>query len=116
MNEIIGVCGLSCSECPAYQATQKDDDEERKRVAEMWTKEYGADVKPEDINCDGCTVFDGRHFQHCSVCEIWKCGIDRGAENCAHCADYACEKLGKFFEMVPQAKTKLDEIRSSLSG
>ena len=58
MDKIIGVCGLTCTECPAYQATLKDDDKERKRVAEMWSKEYGAEIKPEDINCDGCTVLE----------------------------------------------------------
>lgn len=115
MDEIIGMCGLVCTECPAYQATQKDDDEERKRVAEMWTKEYGAEIKPEDINCVGCTVSGGKHFSYCGKCEIRTCGMEKKAENCAHCAEYACEKLGKFFEMVPQAKAKLDEVKSSLS-
>lgn len=114
MDEIIGICGLVCSECPAYKATQKDDDEERRRVAEMWTKEFGADIKQEDVNCDGCTVMDGRHFGYCSKCEIRKCGIERSVENCAHCAEYACEKIGKFGEVAPQAKTKLEEIRGSL--
>ena len=38
MEKIIAYCGLICSECPAYIATQKDSDEERKKVAEKWSK------------------------------------------------------------------------------
>jgi hypothetical protein len=114
MDKIIGVCGLTCTDCPAYQATQKDDDEERKKVAEMWSKEYGAEIKPADINCDGCTVLDGRHFDYCGKCEIRKCGVGREVSNCGHCEDYACEKLTKFFEMVPPAKATLDEIKGGL--
>jgi hypothetical protein len=114
MDKMIAICGLTCSDCPAFLATQKDDDEERKRVAEMWSKEYGADMKPEDINCDGCILTEGRHIAHCSTCEIRKCGLERGVENCGHCDDYACEKLGKFFEMAPAAKDTLDGVRKSL--
>ena len=116
MDKIVGVCGLTCTECPAYQATQKDDDEERKRVAEMWSKQYGAEIKPEDINCDGCTVLDGKHFGYCSQCEIRACGLGRKIENCAHCPEYACEKLGKFFGMAPQAKETLDGIKAGLDA
>ncbi|HEC96016.1 MAG TPA: DUF3795 domain-containing protein, partial [Euryarchaeota archaeon] len=54
MEKIIGFCGLICSECPAYLATQKDDDNERRKVAETWSKEFNANMKPEDINYDGC--------------------------------------------------------------
>lgn len=111
MDKMIAFCGLTCTDCPAFIATQKDDDAERKRVAEQWSKEYGVEIKPEDVNCDGCIVTDGRHIGHCSVCEIRKCGLERSLENCAHCDDYACEKLEKFFEMVPAAKDTLDGVR-----
>lgn len=116
MESIIAVCGLTCSECPAYKATQSDDDQERKRVAETWSKQYGTDLKPEDINCDGCTALDGKHFGYCSQCEIRACGLGRNVANCAHCSDYACEKLGKFFDMVPQAKETLDAIKAGLGN
>ncbi len=113
MEKMIGICGIVCTECPAYLATQNDDDAERKRVAEMWSKEYNANLKPEDINCDGC-ISDGKHFGHCSVCEMRKCGLEKKVKNCAHCDLYACEKLTKFFEWVPDAKTRLDKINQNL--
>jgi hypothetical protein len=31
----------------------------------------------------------------------------RRVANCAHCDDYACQKLEGFFDIVPEAKTTL---------
>ena len=112
MAEMVAFWGLDCAACPAYQATQKNDDSERKKVAETWSKEFGADVKPEDIDCDGCISETGPYFKHCNVCEIRKCGLERSVVNCAHCSDYACDKLTKFLEMVPDAKSRLDGIKA----
>lgn len=109
MEKIIAFCGLICSECPAYLATQKNDDAERRKVAEMWSKEFNADMSFEDINCDGC-ISNERVFHHCNVCEIRLCGKEKGIPNCGYCDDYACEKLSKFFEMVPDAQKVLDKI------
>ena len=38
----------------------------------------------------------------------------RDVINCAHCAEYACEKLTAFFGQVPEAQAVLDEIRRAL--
>lgn len=113
MEKMIAFCGIVCTECPAFLATQKDDDGERRKVAEMWSKQYNVDIRPEEINCDGC-LSDGRLVGHCMVCEIRKCGLKRNVENCAYCDDYACEKLNRFFAMASQAKIVLEEIRKSL--
>jgi hypothetical protein len=114
MDKMIAYCGLVCTDCPAFIATQKDDDEERKKVAEKWNKEFNAGVKPEDINCDGCLAKSDRLIGFCQQCEIRKCGQETGVVNCAYCDDYGCEKLTKFFNMAPIAKTNLDEIRKNL--
>lgn len=113
MEKMIAFCGITCSECPAYLATQKDDDNERQKVAEMWSKEFDADLKPEDINCNGCLLEKEPLFSHCKVCTIRKCGLDKKVKNCAYCENYACEELTKFFAMVPDAKATLDEIRKN---
>jgi hypothetical protein len=115
MDEMIAHCGLTCTECPAYVATQNDDDDARRKIAEDWSKEFKSEIKPEDINCDGCLAVDGRHIGYCSMCEIRKCATGRGVENCAHCDDYACDKLAAFFEQVPAARTKLDGVRKDLA-
>ena len=114
MDKMIAFCGLTCTECPAFIATQKDDDKERKKVAKVWSKEFNSDIKPEDVNCDGCLEESGRLFNYCKVCEIRKCGQKKEVKNCAYCDDYACEKLTKFFDIAPDAKTALTEIRKNL--
>lgn len=110
MEKIIGFCGITCSECPTYLATQKDDDSLRKKTADEWSKMFNAKLSPEDINCDGC-ITDERVFEHCNVCEIRLCGKGKGIRNCGYCEDYVCEKLNKFFGMVPEAKEVLDKVR-----
>jgi len=114
MAKIIAYCGIDCAECPAYLAHQNDDNELRAKTASQWTKAYEHPFKPEDINCVNCLEVEGPHIGHCSDCEIRACAQERKVANCAHCPDYACEKLEKFFEMVPAAKANLDEIRANL--
>lgn len=114
MSKMIAFCGLICTECPAFLATQKDDDKERKKVAKMWSKQFKAEIKPEDINCDGCLSENGQLWSHCKVCEIRKCGEENDVKNCAYCDGYPCQKLSHFLDEVPDAKATLEEIRKTL--
>lgn len=114
MENMIAFCGLACHECGAFLATKQNDDTKRAEVAQLWSKLYNADIKPEDVYCDGCLSSGGYLFNHCKVCEIRACGLDRGVESCAHCQDYACEKLEQFFKLVPEAQKQLDGIRGGL--
>lgn len=113
MARIVAYCGIICSDCPAFEATQMDDDAERRRVAELWTEQYSKEYKVEDINCDGCLTEGQRVFSYCNICEIRKCARERNVENCAYCEEYACEKLSKLFNEYTPAKEVLDEIRAS---
>jgi hypothetical protein len=114
MDEMIAFCGLLCSECGAFLATSSDDDEKRAEVAKLWSKEYKTELKPEDINCGGCLSEGENLFNYSKVCEIRQCGKEKGVLNCARCDEYSCEKLEKFFQMVPEAKERLDEIKIKL--
>ena len=114
MNTMISFCGLSCDTCPAFIATLTNDDNKRAEIAEQWSKEYNTEIKPEDINCDGCTCISGRHINHCNVCEIRKCALEKKVTNCGYCADYACDKLDFIFNAAPDAKKRLDEIHTNL--
>ena len=114
MEKMIGYCGIICSDCPVFTATRKNDDAERKRVAEIFTKQYGKEYKPEDINCDGCISDSPRIFSYCNVCEIRKCGREKNVKNCAHCLEYPCEKLSQLFSKYSKAKETLDEIKRGL--
>jgi len=108
---MIVCCGLDCSQCGAYQATQADDDEKRAAVATDWSERYGVDVQPEQINCDGC-LSDGQKFYYCSdMCEIRACCVQKELAHCAACDMYACEKLEGFFQLAPVARKALDRLR-----
>ena len=114
MEEIIAYCGLACYECGAYLATIGDDDEKRKEVAEQWSKEYNASFEPADIDCLGCLLPNERLFSYCAQCPIRSCAIEMGVQNCAYCSSYGCEKLAGILDAVPEAKKRLDQIRSTL--
>jgi len=111
MDRMIAYCGLVCTECPAYVATQADDREALERVAAQWREEYNAPgITVASVLCDGC-LDGGRKCSHCAECDIRACGVERGVANCAHCEEYVCEKLEGFFGFAPGARETLDEIR-----
>lgn len=113
---MLAMCGLRCNECPANRAMLTDDDELRKNTALQWSQMYGADIKPESVNCVGCTGKDeGPRFSHCDNCEIRACGLKRGVDNCAQCSEYPCLKLTELFTYAPEAKVNLDTERTRAS-
>lgn len=111
MPEMIASCGLICTGCPAFIATRENDDGLRRKTAEEWSKMFHADIKPADINCDGCLSNSKRLFAHCFECEIRKCCRERKVANCAECPEFACKKISDFMAMVPEARAKLEELR-----
>jgi len=113
MEKMVAFCGIVCTECPAFLATQKDDDEERRKVAQLWSKQFNTEIKPEAINCDGCLAESGRLVEYCRICEIRKCGLEKEVKNCAFCDEYACDKLENFLVNAPDAKATLEEIRNT---
>ena len=64
MKEMISFCGLDCHECGAFLATKEDDDQKRAKVAQEWSRLFKAEIKPEDINCEGCLSDGGRLFNY----------------------------------------------------
>jgi len=109
--EMIGFCGITCTKCEAYLATQTNDEERAKKTAAMWSKQFQINVKLEDVWCDGCLV-EGKKCAHCGECEFRACGQTKGVANCAHCDEYPCEPLAGFFKMVPDAQKTLDSVRA----
>jgi len=112
-------CGLRCDSCPVYLATRETDQEEqirmRSKIAAFAGEYSDAKLEPEDItDCDGCRAPSGRLFSGCRKCDIRKCAQTKGCLTCAHCPDYPCATLQKFFATDPTAKSSLEEIRGSL--
>lgn len=113
--EMIAFCGINCADCPAYVATVNNDDNLREKTAKEWSKMFNADIKASDINCHGCHGNGEKLFSHCHVCEIRKCGIEKGIEStCAECKDYACKKLEDLQQYLPNEKKQLDELNKKL--
>lgn len=113
MSEIIAYCGLDCSKCKAFKATQAKDAEEKRKIAERWTEGMKIRFKAEDIDCRGCKsdVISGWCLK---ICKIRPCAEKRKAETCAHCEDYPCEKLKEFLSNEPEATKNLRKIRTAL--
>jgi len=113
---MIAVCGLDCSKCGAFLATKQNNDQKRVEVAQEWSKRFKIDINPEDINCNGCQSDGERVFNYCKVCEIRKCGKEKGLKNCGYCDDYPCHKVDFILTNNLDTKKRLDEINSSLKG
>ena len=116
MYEMISFCGLDCSACPAYRATQAGDMEALARVAEEWSKQFGMEIIPESIVCDSCKTGEGaRRSGYCSICQVRGCAVERGVVTCAHCEDYVCDNLRGCPAFRAEGKVTLDRIREETS-
>lgn len=116
MDILIAFCGLVCTDCEGYKATQAGDQAWLERLAEKARLEYGAaNATAQSVMCDGCLSTSERKCGYCAECQIRACGQARGLANCGHCADYAsCDKIAGFFQMVPAARATLDGVRAAL--
>jgi len=112
---IVGVCGIICSDCRAFIATQRDDAALRKEVAESWSTETEK-VKPEDINCEGCFATGERLLKFSETCGVRRCGHGRNVENCAYCDEFPCVKLTDLWKSMGtiEERATLEEIRKGL--
>lgn len=115
MDRIVAYCGIVCSACKGYVATQANDAAALEALAAEARDKHGvADATAESVRCDGCLGEDGRKISFWAQCKIRACGVGHGVANCAHCDDYAtCKDLVGFFSYVPEAKATLDAIRAA---
>ena len=112
MSEMIACCGLNCAACEAYLATAANDQVELEKIAEKWRAEYNApDITVAQVSCLGCSNSTGPWCGHCGDCDIRACAQGRGYATCAECAEYPCELLSGFLELVPPARANLEKLR-----
>lgn len=115
MSEMIAYCGLDCSKCDAFIATQAGNIAQKEKIAERWSRELNMEFTSEDITCDGCK--SERLSRWCqNVCKVRPCAVGNGVSTCANCNAYACENLNEILSDEPEAKAVLDEIRKLYSG
>jgi len=108
---MIAYCGLDCSKCIGYLATLSGDGDELKKVAEIWSKQFKADVKPEHVICDGCRAGKRKSY-HCSnLCNTNKCCTEKGYDYCIECSDFACKDMEFILNNAPEAKENLEKVK-----
>ena len=107
-SEFIAYCGLDCESCEARLVTINNDDERRKKVAELWSKLNGVEITPEMINCTGCRL-PGVKTPYCEkLCSIRKCASNRKYETCGDCIGKdSCDELAVITGNNPEAKKNL---------
>ncbi len=111
--KVIAYCGINCGACPAYIATQNNDNALRIKTAKEWSDRFKREVKPESLNCDGCPSNSTRLVAYCAMCEIRKCAREKKMATCASCPDYPCAKLDKFLAQAPDARKTLEALRKA---
>jgi len=114
MEKMIAYCGLVCTECPAYIATEANDRKRLEELAVEWSKEFKTELTADGCMCDGCLTTTGHKIGYCAQCKVRACAIDKHLSNCAHCGDYACDTLTEFFGVATEAKKTLEQIRQTL--
>lgn len=110
MNKFLSACGLDCPTCECYEAHQDNDLERKQDIALRWSKNYDADLKAEDIACDGC-MSEGAHFSWCGKCPIRACVVQKGYLSCAECDSFPCPTNEFLYNAVPAAKETILKAR-----
>jgi hypothetical protein len=99
---LVSHCCLKCNECPAYIATQNNDQQLREETAKKWQ------MKPEQINCHGCKT-PSALFN----CSAKQCADKKGILTCAHCAEFPTCTIETWTKW-PELKKRVEDMRKAL--
>lgn len=111
MKDLIGCCGLDCEKCEARIATINNDDDERVRIAKLWSSLNKVEITPEMINCLGCRL-DGVKTPFCnSLCPIRNCSMSKKFNTCGSCDKIDnCETLNMVVSNNKEALKNLKDL------
>ncbi len=122
MGKVLGCCGIVCSNCDIYKATQNADNDLPAIVFERQIEWgygyrfqllYGRKYTMKDIHCNGCPIENKHAFLYIENCQMRTCALEKNLINCAYCTEYPCKELQAFFDKTHvTAKKTLDDIRS----
>jgi len=90
--QMLSFCGIDCSVCPAYIATQAEDIGKLTYLAGEW---FDGLTDYTSILCDGCSG-EGRIMKWCSECPTRACAIVCGVENSLTAMITAVKNCSKF--------------------
>ncbi len=105
-------CGIDCSICDAYKATQNNDMELKQKLADDYKRRFNAEKPLTEFECDGCTEA-GRKISFCAQCDIRNCAFGKGFATCAECADFPCETGGFIWTTNSVSKANLEGLKHS---
>jgi hypothetical protein len=108
---MIAYCGLDCSKCEGYLATQSGDEQGLADVAKKWSQQFQHDIRPEHVVCDGCKASSRKSFHCANTCEIRKCAVGKDVGTCVECGEFACEKVEFLLSVAPEARENLERLR-----
>jgi hypothetical protein len=111
---MISYCGIDCSKCETFLATQTDSAIDRKKIALKCRLQFNVNLEPEQINCTGCKSDGVKCSFSTTLCEIRKCNIRKYQPHCAVCREYKCAKLEKIIASAPAIGEALAALRTSL--
>jgi len=87
------VCGLLCKSCGIYIATQENNTNHLKGIAER------LHIPFEQVRCNGCR--SSLLSAHCKSCYFRECSEKKEIEFCSECNEYPCLKLKDFQTKMP---------------
>lgn len=90
--KMFGYCGVLCSECPVFLATESNDDREKEKLALLWSKLLDVELKKEDMNCNGC-LSDGPYCGYCQFCPVRLCARENTLTTSVCCKQFPCQKI-----------------------
>jgi hypothetical protein len=104
MDPVLARCGYRCDLCMAYRPNIEANPENSQKLSDGWFKYFGFRIPAEKITCAGCLSSDCETLD--VGCPVRPCVIARGLDNCAACADFACDKLSERLVTVEDMQNK----------
>ena len=117
MKDLFALCGINCGHCPSYKDNLLTD-EDRQRCSDGWHKYQGFRLRPEKLlRCEGCPVpveeNPVRYFKQ--GCNVRKCAVFNGVENCAYCSAYPCQDLARLFVWTDEREERAARLDEPIS-
>jgi hypothetical protein len=117
ITEAVSYCGIMCTNCPIYWATQEENPTTKKKmrnkIAQICNEKYGLSYTYLNItDCEGCRSQSGRLFSGCVNCQVKKCSIEKNYKSCAQCSKYVYPTLQKIYDTDSSGKIWLDIIKT----
>lgn len=106
-NKIIAVCGLNCSKCDIFEAT--NNPKIAQQISDWFKEEKDTEVKIENIRCFGCKGDREKHWS--PDCWILNCCVDKKElEFCYECEDFPCSKLNEWAKRSNRYTKALEQL------